>query len=71
MQLQHLMEEQIEEMRQNYLAGGFGFGHAKTALLNLILEKYAEQRERFDYYMENIDELSTGNVIQVGLSVRF
>ncbi|BDD04282.1 tryptophan--tRNA ligase [Aureibacter tunicatorum] len=49
--------EQVEEMRKNYVAGGFGYGHAKTALLELILEKYKEPREKFDFYMENREEL--------------
>jgi tryptophanyl-tRNA synthetase len=49
--------EQTEKMRTNYLAGNYGYGHAKTALLNLILEKYAEPREKFDYYMQNKQEL--------------
>ncbi len=52
-------KEQSEEMRANYLAGNYGYGHAKTALLNLILEKYAEPREKFDYYMNNKNELDT------------
>ncbi len=50
-------EEQTAEMRANYLAGNYGYGHAKTALLNLILEKYAEPREKFDYFMNNKQEL--------------
>jgi tryptophanyl-tRNA synthetase len=50
-------KEQTEEMKANYLAGNYGYGHAKTALLNLILEKYAEPREKFDYFMENKQEL--------------
>jgi len=50
-------KEQTEEMRANYLAGNFGYGHAKTALLNLILEKYTEPREKFDYFMNNKQEL--------------
>jgi tryptophanyl-tRNA synthetase len=29
----------------------------KTELLNLILEKYENARERFDYYMNNKEEL--------------
>ncbi|MDX9705272.1 MAG: tryptophan--tRNA ligase [Weeksellaceae bacterium] len=39
--------QQIEEMRQNYVAGNYGYGHAKTALFELILEKYGEARNRF------------------------
>lgn len=48
---------QTEELRQKYLAGNFGYGHAKTELLNLILKKFAKERELFSYYMENLPEL--------------
>lgn len=50
-------DEQIEEMRANYTGGNYGYGHAKTALLDLILDKYSVAREKFDYYMNNLDEL--------------
>ncbi|WP_417590883.1 tryptophan--tRNA ligase [Owenweeksia hongkongensis] len=46
-------EDQVAEMRANYLGGNYGYGHAKLALLNLITEKYAPQREKFSHYMEN------------------
>ena len=46
-------DEQIAEMRQNYEGGNYGYGHAKKALLELILEKYAKEREIFDHYMNN------------------
>lgn len=49
--------EQTEILRQKYLAGNFGYGHAKTELLNLILERFARERELFAYYMEHRDEL--------------
>ena len=49
--------EQTEDLRAKYLAGNFGYGHAKTELLNLILTKYQKERELFNYYMENIPEL--------------
>ncbi|HUH35583.1 MAG TPA: tryptophan--tRNA ligase [Moheibacter sp.] len=45
--------QQIEEMRQNYLNGGYGYGHAKTALFELILEKYGAAREKFDQLMSD------------------
>lgn len=45
--------EQIEEMRQNYLNGGYGYGHAKQALYQLILEKYADARTKFDELMND------------------
>jgi tryptophanyl-tRNA synthetase len=44
---------QIEEMRQNYLNGGYGYGHAKQAIFELILEEFKEERARFDELMQN------------------
>jgi tryptophanyl-tRNA synthetase len=52
-------ETEIASMRQNYLNGGYGYGHAKQALFELILEKFAEPRRIFNYYMENNDELES------------
>jgi tryptophanyl-tRNA synthetase len=46
-------KEQTETMRQNYLKGGYGYGHAKTALFELILEKYAEQRKVYNELMQD------------------
>lgn len=44
---------QTEEMRQNYLRGGYGYGHAKTALYELILQKFEEPRKRYNELMGN------------------
>lgn len=49
--------EQIEEMSANYLAGNYGYGHAKQALFEVIMERFAEPREKFDYYMNHLDEV--------------
>ena len=49
---------QVEELAANYRGGNFGYGHAKTALLELTLEEFAEARERFDYYMAHPEEVS-------------
>ncbi len=49
--------EQAEEMRQNYLNGGYGYGHAKNALLEVLLDKYVHAREKFNHYIENKAEL--------------
>lgn len=49
--------EQSEQMRQNYLRGGYGYGHAKQALYELIITKFAQERERFQYYINNHPEL--------------
>jgi tryptophanyl-tRNA synthetase len=50
-------KEQVEEMRTNYARGGYGYGHAKTALYELILDKFKTQRETYNYYMNNRSEL--------------
>ena len=44
-------ENSIAEMRKNYQTGGYGYGHAKKELLNLLLEKFAGPRAKFDQYM--------------------
>jgi len=49
--------EKVEEMRQNYLNGGYGYGHAKQALFELIMEKYADARLRFDELMNDKETL--------------
>ena len=50
-------EDKTQALREKYLAGNFGYGHAKTELLNLILETYTKEREIFAYYMDNLPEL--------------
>jgi tryptophanyl-tRNA synthetase len=50
-------QPQIEEMSANYLAGNYGYGHAKQALYEVILNKFEEPREKFNYYMNNLTEI--------------
>ena len=47
----------IAQMKANYENGGFGYGHAKQALYELILERFAEPRKKYDYYMQNLPEI--------------
>jgi len=56
--------EENEQMRANYLNGGFGYGHAKTALLNLILTKFEQQRRIFDDYMNNPEKIE--EILKIG-----
>ncbi|MFN8885942.1 MAG: tryptophan--tRNA ligase, partial [Cyclobacteriaceae bacterium] len=49
--------EQTEALRQKYLAANFGYGHAKQELFDLIVAKYATEREAFNFYMSNLPEL--------------
>ena len=57
-------EDQNAEMKANYLGGNYGYGHAKQALFELIVEKYSKERETYNYYMDNPallnEELSKG-----------
>ncbi len=50
-------EAEISTMRQNYLGGNYGYGHAKQALFELICEKFKAQREKYNYYISNRAEL--------------
>ncbi len=50
-------EEQTEEMRSKYLEGNYGYGHAKQAFFELLLDKYSKERELYNYYMQNLSEI--------------
>ena len=50
-------ENQTNEMKNKYQNGGYGYGHAKNDLFNLILEKYKDNRSKFDYLMSNKKEI--------------
>jgi tryptophanyl-tRNA synthetase len=50
-------EDQIATMRANYLGGNYGYGHAKQALFELIVEKFKTERERYKYYINNLTEV--------------
>lgn len=50
-------ETQIAEMRNNYVKGGYGYGHAKTALYELILSKFEKPRARYNELMNNTNLL--------------
>jgi tryptophanyl-tRNA synthetase len=50
--------DDVQTIKQKYLAGGYGYGHAKKALFELILEKFKQERIQFDYYMNNDIELN-------------
>jgi len=56
--------EQIAEMRANYERGGYGYGHAKQAFYELILKRFSEERERYNYYMNHLTEID--KALQIG-----
>jgi tryptophanyl-tRNA synthetase len=59
-------ESQTTQMRKNYLAGNYGYGHAKQALFDLILTKYAEPREKFSVLMADKSKIDAALRIGAG-----
>lgn len=50
-------KEEVAEMRANYENGGYGYGHAKQALFELITEKFSEERAKYNHYINNLEEI--------------
>lgn len=49
--------EQTAQMKENYLGGNYGYGHAKTALFELIVDKFKDAREKYNYFMSHREEV--------------
>ena len=49
--------DEVKKMEKNYFEGGYGYGHAKTHLLNLILDLYREERKLYSELIKNPDHL--------------
>ena len=47
----------VQELRARYQAGGMGYGHAKQLLLDLILNRFSEEREKYDYFHQHPEEV--------------
>jgi len=45
--------EQTKKMEHNYKNGGFGYGHAKIALFELILTKFSTERNKYSELMQD------------------
>jgi tryptophanyl-tRNA synthetase len=50
-------EAQTEDMRRRYEAGGYGYGHAKQALFEAIIERFSAERMRYQDYMSHPEKL--------------
>lgn len=50
-------ETEVAQMRQNYEAGGYGYGHAKQALFECIVHRFEDIRERYQYYLSHPEEV--------------
>jgi tryptophanyl-tRNA synthetase len=47
----------VQELRARYQAGGMGYGHAKQLLFDLILDRFSEEREKYDYFHQHPEEV--------------
>ena len=59
-------QDQVAEMRSNYLNGNYGYGHAKQALYDVVLAKFGDAREKFEYYMAHVEEID--HALEIGAS---
>ena len=50
--------DQIKTMKKNYENGGYGYGHGKKDLLELILNNYSEERQKYNHYISNPNEVN-------------
>jgi tryptophanyl-tRNA synthetase len=50
-------KSQVKIMTANYLGGNYGYGHAKQGLFELIVERFKTEREQYNYYINNLDEV--------------
>ncbi len=50
-------EEDVKQMKEKYMNGGYGYGEAKKELFELIIQSYSTQREKYNYLMDNKNEM--------------
>ena len=50
--------DQINTMKKNYENGGYGYGHGKKDLLELILNNYSVERQKYNHYISNPSEVN-------------
>lgn len=50
---------QTEDLRQKYLSGNFGYGHAKQALLEVLMERFRTARETYTRLMADPSHLES------------
>ena len=51
-------EEKIKLLKKSYISGGFGYGDSKKALYDLCLSHFSVQREKFNYFVNNPEEVN-------------
>jgi len=56
-------DAQIIEMRTNYEKGGYGYGHAKQAFYEVLIDKFSKERALYNHYMDNLSEIDEALVV--------
>ena len=51
-------DEKIKKLEKNYLSGNFGYGDSKKALFNLCLSHFSVERQKFNYFINNPEEVN-------------
>lgn len=59
-------KDEVEQMKRNYEVGGYGYGHAKQALFEVMLREFETPRRLYNHYMENLNELD--EALELGAS---
>ena len=57
-------ESAVKQMRLKYISGGFGYGHAKQALFETLLDKFEPARSKFDRLMDKPQKMD--RILQQG-----
>lgn len=57
-------DDEIAQMATRYRTGGYGYGHAKQALLEAVKARFSPMRERYHQYIARPDDLC--DILQAG-----
>ncbi|OFZ15951.1 MAG: tryptophan--tRNA ligase, partial [Bacteroidetes bacterium RIFCSPHIGHO2_02_FULL_44_7] len=57
-------DDDVASVRSKYLAGGYGYGHAKQALFEALLERFERERAQYDYLLTHPEEIEAA--LQIG-----
>tara|TARA_Y100001970_G_scaffold73269_1_gene92958 strand:+ start:15 stop:599 length:585 start_codon:yes stop_codon:yes gene_type:complete len=50
---------QVKNLKAKYENGGFGYGHAKQELFELVLTRFHDERKKYNYLMSNKKEIDS------------
>lgn len=57
-------KEEVMQMKEKFMTGGYGYGHAKTELFNTIMEYFKEARLKREKLVNNMDYVD--NILKQG-----